>query len=273
MIKQEDFKKNIENIINKYKYVILHNEATRNLITTDLNMLFDDLRDFQGMQRPSFKLDLSDDTINLAIKVPDYNVVFAVISKNAVISKKEQMNSTLFSDEAVAGFDKYMSEPAKSRILDGFGYDPKTERFSAKPRKTQTKRWEELEEGSGDASDMGIDSNLAVISANQVLYTDGCGNLEYTDASEFESLDAKVFIDAYHEAIKDQKEQLFDNCIEKAEIMAEQMIEDGSSNYVKAKLAHITVIAIRNLSMDEIEQIRNSEGDPFKFISFKNKEN
>ena len=53
------------------------------------------------------------------------------------------------------------------------------------------------------------------------------------------------------------------------EQMALEMIETGSNDAVKVKMAELVVASIRNMSIEEIKTIRNfTEKDPSKYVKF-----
>lgn len=56
---------------------------------------------------------------------------------------------------------------------------------------------------------------------------------------------------------------------EEIEKLALEMVESGSSDAVKVKMAELVVASIRNMSIEEIKTIRNfTEKDPAKYVKF-----
>lgn len=77
--------------------------------------------------------------------------------------------------------------------------------------------------------------------------------------------ESKEFKDAHDNAMNIEQQQIDSE----VEISVMDMLERDYSDAVRVKLASMVVTAIRNMSMDEIERIRNTEGDPFKYVSFR----
>jgi hypothetical protein len=129
----------------------------------------------------------------------------------------------LFSDNQVKGYEKFMSPPAKDRIMADI-----------------------LGKGNPDMDGIQYGVDMAE-------------NVDSDEETDYEA----IWKEGYNQALE-ERYQLDQSYIEQTAL---EMIQSGTNNVVKGKLASMVATAICNMSQDEIDYIKN--GEATRLVDFK----